>query len=61
MATWEEKYMKYTLIKIWRRHVNDTDGGMKPLAKHEITCKFAVEFNVFLRGLHFPSMRLLHI
>jgi hypothetical protein len=53
--------MKYTLIQIWRRHVNDTDGGMKPLAKHENTSKFAVEFIVFLQGLHFPSMRLLHI
>jgi hypothetical protein len=35
--------MKYSLIKIWRRHVNDTDSGMKPLAEHENTCRFAVE------------------
>jgi hypothetical protein len=35
--------MKYSLIKIWRRHVNDTDSGMKPLAEHEKTCRFAVE------------------
>jgi hypothetical protein len=35
--------MKYSLIKIWRRHVNDTDSGMKPLAEHENTCTFEVE------------------
>jgi hypothetical protein len=25
--------MKYSLIKIWRRHVNDTNCGMKPLVE----------------------------
>jgi hypothetical protein len=35
--------MKYSLIKILRRHVNDTDSGMKPLAEHENTCGLAVE------------------
>ena len=35
--------MKYSLIKIWRRHVNDIDSGMKPLAELENTCRFAVE------------------
>jgi hypothetical protein len=39
-------------------HVNDTNCS---LSRHENTCRFAVEAYVFLRGLHFPSMRLLHI
>jgi hypothetical protein len=35
--------MKYSLIKIWRRHVNDTYSGMKPLAEDENICRFVVE------------------
>jgi hypothetical protein len=35
--------MKYSLIKIWRRHVNDTDSGMKSLVDLESTRRFAVE------------------
>jgi hypothetical protein len=53
--------MKNSLIKNWRRHLNDTDSGMKPLAVLEKTCRFAVEAIVFLRGLYFSSMILLHI
>jgi hypothetical protein len=30
--------MKYSIVKIWRRHINDTDSRMKPLAE-----RFAVE------------------
>jgi hypothetical protein len=38
--------MKYSLIKIWRRHVNDTECGMKPLVESiENSCRFAVEAN----------------
>jgi hypothetical protein len=32
--------MKYSLIKHWRRHVNDTNCS---LVRHENTSKFAVE------------------
>jgi hypothetical protein len=39
--------MKYSLIKIWRRHVNDTNCGMKPLVEpiedFENSCRFAME------------------
>jgi hypothetical protein len=35
--------MKYSPIKNWTRHVNDTDSGMKPLVEHENTCRFTVE------------------
>jgi hypothetical protein len=36
--------MKYSLIKVWRRHVNDTNCGMKPLVEStENSCRFAVE------------------
>jgi hypothetical protein len=39
--------MKYSIIKIWRRHVNDTNYGMKPLVEpiedFEKSCKFVVE------------------
>jgi hypothetical protein len=51
--------MKYILIKIWRRHANDIDSGMKPLA--EILVDLQWKLIVFLQGLHFPSMRLIHI
>jgi hypothetical protein len=44
IATWEVKDMKYSLIKVWRRHVNDTNCGMKPLVESiENSCRFAVE------------------
>jgi hypothetical protein len=45
--------MKYSLIKIWRRHVNDTDSGMKPLVEHENTCRFAVESYFLSPGIPF--------
>jgi hypothetical protein len=36
--------MKYSLIKVWRRHVNDTNCGMKPLVESiENYCRFVVE------------------
>jgi hypothetical protein len=39
--------MKYSLIKIWRRHVNDNNCGMKPLVEpiedFENSCRFIVE------------------
>jgi hypothetical protein len=35
--------MKYSLIKIRGRHVNDTDSGMKPLVEYENSSRFAVE------------------
>ena len=50
--------MKCTLIKNGRRHVKDTKCSHM---RHETTCRFEVEAYVFLRGLHFPLMRLLHI
>jgi hypothetical protein len=45
--------MKYSLIKIWRSHVNDTDSGMKPLVEHENTCTFAVEDYCLSPGTQF--------
>jgi hypothetical protein len=53
--------MKYSIIKIWRRHVNGTNSGMKALVEHENTCRFAVEAYCISLGLHFPSMIVLHI
>jgi hypothetical protein len=50
--------MKCSLIKKWRRHVKDTKCSH---VRHETTCRFAWKLIVLLRGLHFPSMRLLHI
>jgi hypothetical protein len=44
LATWGHVIkIKHSLIKIWRRHVNDIDRGMKPLVKLESTCRFAAE------------------
>jgi hypothetical protein len=51
--------MKYSLIKIWRRHVNDTENGMKPLGKYLSICGGSLLS--FSWGLHVSSMRLLHI
>jgi hypothetical protein len=58
--------MKSSLIKVWRRHVNDTYCGIKPLVESiedfENSCRFAVgAYCLFLQGIHFPSMRLLQI
>jgi hypothetical protein len=53
--------MKYSLIQIWRTHVIYNDSGMKPLVEHENTCRFGVEAYCLSPGLHFPSMRLLHV
>jgi hypothetical protein len=50
--------MKYSLINNWTRHVKDTKCSH---VRHETTCRFEVEAYCFLQGLHFPSMRLLHI
>jgi hypothetical protein len=53
--------MKYSLIKICRRHVNDTNCEMKPLAEpiedFENSCRFAVETYCLSLGLLFASMR----
>jgi hypothetical protein len=44
--------VKYSLIKIWRRHVNDT-SRMKPLAELENTCRFVVEVYCLSPGTPF--------
>jgi hypothetical protein len=43
--------MKYSLIKSWRRHVNDNDSGMKPLV--EILVGLQWKLIVFLLGTPF--------
>jgi hypothetical protein len=43
--------VKYSLIKIWRRHVNGTDSGIEPLAK--ILTDFQWQLIVFLLGTPF--------
>jgi hypothetical protein len=54
--------MNFSLIKVWRRHVKDTNCWMKPLVEpNEDFVALKWMFIVFIRGLHFPSMRLLHI
>jgi hypothetical protein len=36
--------MNYSLIKVWRRHVKDTNCWMEPLVEpNENSCRFAVE------------------
>ena len=60
--------MKYSLIKYWRRHVNDVkcslkDSNCRPIVDLwdiRILVDLQWKLIVFLRGLHFPSMRLLH-
>ena len=54
--------MKCSLIKVWRSHVNDTSYGVKPRVESiEILVYLQWKLIVFIPGLHFPSMRLLHI
>jgi hypothetical protein len=54
--------MKFSLIKVWRRYVNDTNRWMEALVEpNENSCTFTVEVYCLSPGLHFPSMRLLHI
>jgi hypothetical protein len=45
--------MKYSLIKIWRRQVNDVGSGMKPLAEPENSCIFALEAYCLSSGTPF--------
>jgi hypothetical protein len=46
--------MKYSLIKVWRRHVNDINCGMKPLVESiEDSCRFAVEAHCLSPGTPF--------
>jgi hypothetical protein len=42
--------MKYSLIKVWRRHVNDTNCS---LVRHENTCRFSVEVYCLSPGTPF--------
>jgi hypothetical protein len=36
--------MKFSLLKVWRRHVNDTNCWMEPLVEpNENSCRFVVE------------------
>jgi hypothetical protein len=36
--------MKFSLFKVWRRHVKDTNCWMEPLVEpNENSCRFAVE------------------
>jgi hypothetical protein len=54
--------MKFSLIKVWRRYVNDTNRWMEALVEpNENSCTCTVEVYCLSPGLHFPSMRLLHI
>jgi hypothetical protein len=61
--------MKYSLIKYWRRHVNDTKCSLKDtnwksiadqlktngrLVRHMNSCRFAVEACCISLGLQFP-------
>jgi hypothetical protein len=46
--------MKYSLIKFWRRHVNDTICEMKPLVESiEFFCRFVVEAYCLSLGTSF--------
>jgi hypothetical protein len=45
--------VKYSLIKIWRIHVNDSDSEMKPLVELENTCRFVVEAYCLSLGTSF--------
>ena len=55
--------LKYSLIKYWRRHVNDTECSLKryqlkingELERHESSWRFLQwKIVVFLRGPYFP-------
>jgi hypothetical protein len=50
--------MKYSIIKHWRRHANDTNCS---LVRHGNTCSFVVDAYCLSPRTPFPSMRLMHI
>jgi hypothetical protein len=61
MATWGHMIKtKHSPSNYWRRHVKDTDCGVNHLRNLKALVVLQWKLIVFLRGLHFPSMRLLH-
>jgi hypothetical protein len=52
--------IKHNLFKYWRRHVKDTNRGINHLQNLKALVDLQWKLIVFLRGLYFPSMRLLH-
>jgi hypothetical protein len=45
--------IKHNLFNYWRKHVKDTNRGIKPLAELESTCRFAVEAYCLSSGTPF--------